>query len=106
MKRNCYAMLVLLSLGIRLLRDSLALAAEPAPISGELPQRSGTIDILNLEQGLIVIDDAVVSHLRPGHDPWPYSGTKHSLRKGIAGPVLSTPRARIDPSLMNIWIGQ
>jgi len=105
MKRTGYVLLALLGLGVPLVSGQLALAAEPVPITGELPQRSGTIDILNLEQGLIVIDDAefritdqVTIHGRN-------SGTKHSLRKGMQIRFSYTPgkdRSVID----EIWIGQ
>lgn len=105
MKRNCYVLLALLGLGVPLVAGPLALAAEPAPVNGELPQRSGTIDILNLEQGLIVIDDAefrisdkVTIHGRN-------SGTKYSLRKGMQVRFSYIPgkdRSVID----EIWIGQ
>ncbi len=104
MKRNCYVLLALLGLGVPLVAGPLALAAQPA-ISGELPQRSGTIDILNLGQGLIVIDDAefrisdqVTIHGRN-------SSSKHSLRKGMQIRFAYTPgkdRSVID----EIWIGQ
>jgi hypothetical protein len=105
MKRIGYVLLALLGLGVPLVSGQLALAAGPAPITGELPQRSGTIDILNLEQGLIVIDDAefritdqVTVHGRN-------SGTKHSLTKGMQIRFSYTPgkdRSVID----EIWIGQ
>jgi len=105
MKRIGYVLLALLGLGVPLVSGQVALAAGPAPITGELPQRSGTIDILNLEQGLIVIDDAefritdqVTIHGRN-------SGTKHSLTKGMQIRFSYTPgkdRSVID----EIWIGQ
>jgi len=105
MKRTGYAMLALLGLGVPFVSGQLVLATEPAPIAGELPLRSGTIDILNLEQGLIVIDDAefrisdkVTIHGRN-------SSTKYSLRKGMRVQFSYTPgkdRSVID----EIWIGQ
>jgi hypothetical protein len=98
-------MFALLGLSVLLVSGQLALAADPAPIAGELPLRSGTIDILNLGQGLIVIDDAefrisdkVTIHGR-------HNGTKDSLRKGMKVQFSYTPdkdRSVID----EIWIGQ
>lgn len=105
MQRIVYVMIALLGLGVPLVSGQLALAAGPAPITDELPQRSGTIDILNLGQGLIVIDDAefrisdkVTIHGRN-------SGTKHSLMKGMQIRFSYTPGK--DRSVIEeIWIGQ
>ena len=107
MKTILYLMLSVLGLFVTLVSGQFALAAEPAPITGEQPQQSGTIEVLNLEQGYIVIDDSkfrisdkVTVHGRN-------SGTKLSLRKGMKVRFASehgNDRGR--PVITEIWVSQ
>ena len=98
-------MLALLGLGVPLVSGQVTQAAGPAQIAGELPLRSGTIDILNLEQGLIVIDDAEFRISDKVTINGRSVGAKLSLRKGMQVRFSYTPgkdRSVID----EIWIGQ
>lgn len=105
MKKFIAVTLALLGLMAPLLAGQFARAAEPAPITYEQTMRTGTIDLLKLDKGLVVIDDGQfrISDKTTVHGR--NSSSLLSLRNGMKirftyqpGPVYS--------EITEIWITQ
>lgn len=105
MMRLRYVMLALFSLGVPLVAAQMAEAAGPAPITSEQPLRSGTIDILNLAQGRIVIDDAEFRLSDKLTINGRNSASKYGLSKGMRVRFTFTPGNGMSV-IDEIWTGQ
>lgn len=109
MKKLHTASIALFGLLVPLLAVQAVHAAKPAPtpvpLAAEQPTRSGTIDLLKLDKGLVVIDDGefrvsnkTVVHGRTG-------GSLHSLRKGMQIRFAYLP-GPVNSEITEIWISQ
>jgi len=100
-------MLALLGLIAPLVAGQFAQAAGPAPNYGQQLQGSGTIELLNLNQGYIVVDDYKYRIADKVAVYGRNNGTKLSLTKGMRIQFAfepSTDRGR--PVITEIWVGQ
>jgi len=83
----------------------LALAARPsAPAPGDASQQSGTIEFLDLQKGLIVINDReyLLSDKVTVNGK---SGANYSLQKGMRVNFSGAP-SKARPVISEVWTGQ